>query len=188
MLPLGFVTTASQPTGKSSEVLSKTFPIAPPRLSVYSRRGITLNRFVCPFEVIDIVDMMPQEGKLHLFNPTCCLSYPLQHIWQVRHGSFFPDPVFGTCFVKAHSSWPGRFPPQSPPTGIAPVFVCSTVSSVSMALSDFPRPFIAPVFPWDFLHEPCLYKAKHGISRFPLRKPTCVHRISDHAVPFHLSR
>jgi hypothetical protein len=74
----------------------------------------------------NVVDVVPERGKLQPFIPSCCLSYPFHRIWQVvraHNCRSFPDAAPGTCFVETDFLWSGPFPPHSPPAGLAPAFV-----------------------------------------------------------------
>ena len=112
-----------QPPRKIRQVFFQIFSIPAPRPPVHPRRGVSFNRVIRLLEVIRVVYVVPQTGKLHPSVPTSSLSYPLHRIWQVHTSTTFSDSEFGTCFVAAISPWPGPFPPQSPPPGITPGFV-----------------------------------------------------------------
>jgi hypothetical protein len=124
---LGSIRPAFQPPSEILEVFFQVLSVVPPRLTVHTRRCIALEAEVALPEMIDVIDVVPERGKLQPFIPTRCMSYPFHRVWQVLraslHGLSFPGAVPRTCFVGTDSPWPGPFPPQSPPVGISPTLV-----------------------------------------------------------------
>jgi hypothetical protein len=118
---------AFQPRRKIPEILLQVLRVVPPCLTVHPRRCIALEAEVTLPEMLDVVDVVPERGKLQPFIATRCLSYPFHRVWQVLraslHGLPFPGAEPRTCFAGTDSPWPGPFPPQSPPAGISPTLV-----------------------------------------------------------------
>ena len=118
---------APQPISEIRKILLEVLAIVPPCLTVDPWSRIALECIVGAAKVFDVVDMVPERGKLQLPILDSCMSYPFQRIWQVVRAAFHCNPLPGTaprtCFARTDSPWSGPFPPQPPPMGVAPTFV-----------------------------------------------------------------
>jgi len=69
-----------QPLGKIEEIALQTLAVVPPRLSIYTGGGVSLQLAIGRPQTIDVVDVVQERSEPQLLVPLCCLAYSLERI------------------------------------------------------------------------------------------------------------